>query len=134
MSITLNDGTTLLDLDPDLYWSDEDWSPVVSESDRSVTGAMIVHHGLKQAGRPITLQPEDDRSGQMTRALLRQLRAWEAMPGLVMALSLRGETFNVRFRHGTADGSPAVTSRPMVHYSDAADDDLYFVTVRFVTV
>ncbi len=132
-TITLTaDGATVY-LDPDLYWSDEDWSPVAEETERSVTGALIVHQGIKHAGRPITLQPEDDRSGQMPRSVLRVLRTWEAIPGLVMTLQLRGDTYRVRFRHGSADGSPAITSRPMVHFNDSSDDDWYFVTVRFLT-
>ena len=63
MSITLSDGTTTLALHPDLYWSDEhNWFPVEQTAQRTITGALIVSVATRLAGRPVTLQPEDDRS------------------------------------------------------------------------
>ncbi|MDD3674982.1 hypothetical protein [Thauera propionica] len=130
MTTTLTNGATVLELDEDLYWSDEAWSPVVQATEHSITGALIVDEGVKQGGRPITLEPEDDRSGQMPRAVLDQLRAWAADPGLVMTLMLRGQSYLVRFRH--SDGP--ITARPMVHFSDVAAADLYFITLRFIEI
>ena len=133
MTITLSADATVLELDPDLYWSDEHWSPVVQSTEPSVTGALIIDTGLMQAGRPITLEPEDDRSGQMTRVVLDQLRAWAAEPGLVLTLTLRGTTRSVMFRHG-AGGDSALSARPMVHFNDVQSADWYFVTLRFFEV
>lgn len=132
--ITLTANGITLHLDPDLYWSDEDWGPVIEETERSLTGALIRYQAVQVGGRPITLEPEDDRSGQMQRSVLEQLRAWAAVPGLTMTLSLRGETYSVRFRHGGEGGTPAITSRPMVHFNDTAPGDWYFVTVRLITL
>lgn len=130
MPITLTNGATTLELDEDLYWSDEAWSPVVQSTEHSIGGALIVDEGVKQAGRPITLEPEDERSGQMPRAVLDQLRAWAAEPALVMTLTLRGLSYQVLFRH--RDG--AITARPMVHFSDVDAGDWYFLTLRFIEI
>lgn len=127
MSITLAYGTTTLDLSPDLYWSDENWSPVVQSSDFSLTGALIVQAAAKQAGRPITLQPEDDHSGAITRATLDILRSWAAVPGREMTLTLRGVGHTVIFRHE----DQAIEARPFIHFSDVEPGDYYLATLRF---
>lgn len=70
MSITLSDGATTLALHPDLYWSDEhNWFPVEQTVQRTITGALIVSVATRLAGRPVTLQPEDDRSAWTPRAM-----------------------------------------------------------------
>lgn len=132
MSITLQYTTTTLDLPEDLFWNDENsWHPVEQAVQRSITGALIVSSAARQAGRPITLAPEDDRSAWMDRAMLETLRSWAAVPGRTMALTLRGVTRNVIFRHH--DGV-AVEARPLIHYSDVQPDDFYLVTLRFMEI
>lgn len=81
--ITLTVGGTALDLDPDLYWRDEfDWYAIEQSAERGLTGALIVDEGVRLDGRPITLTPPDDNAAWMPRAVLTQLQAWEAQPGL----------------------------------------------------
>lgn len=131
MSLTLSDGTTAVDLNPDLLWSDEfNWHPVEQASEYTITGALIVMPAVRQAGRPITLEPEDDSSGWMPRAVIEQLRNWAAQPGLALQLTLRGTTRDVMFRH--QDGG--LEARPVVHYSEMDASDFYLATLKFMEV
>lgn len=115
--ITLSVGVTTLALDPDLQWSDEfDWSPVEQAVEYSLTGALIVDHGLRLAGRPITLDAPDDNAAWMPRATLAQLQAWEADPALAsMTLNLRGTPYSVIFRRH--DGAP-IEAHPVTFVAD----------------
>lgn len=132
MDIILSVGATSVALHPDLFWSDEyAWAPVEQTVERSITGALIVSSAARIAGRPITLQPEEDRSAWMSRAVLEQLRAWAGMPGLELSLSLRGVERAVVFRHH--DGG-ALEARPLWHFNDADNTDQYLVTLRLMEV
>jgi hypothetical protein len=131
MTITVSDGVTLVELSPDLLWSDEfNWSPVDQTAEPSITGALIVMATKRLAGRPITLEPEDDNSGWMLRDVIEQLRNWAAQPGLALQLTLRGTTRDVIFRH--QDG--ALDARPVVHYSEMDASDFYLATLKFMEV
>ena len=90
MSITLAyDGTTL-DLTERLLWTDEyDWSPVAIAERWGTTGALMLHVGQRQAGRPITLDGVTSNAC-INRALCDQLRAWKVLPGAVFTLTVRG--------------------------------------------
>ena len=95
--ITLTYGTTTLELPDRLLWTDEyQWSPVVSEARWGTTGALILHVGTRQAGRPITL---DGRASEawIERALCDQLNVWAALPGAEFELVLRGVARTVVF-------------------------------------
>lgn len=130
--ITLTDGTTSLDLHPDLMWSDEfNWQPVEQSAERTITGALVIMPALRVGGRPITLEPEDDSSAWMVRADVEQLRNWAAGAGTVLQLTLRGTTRSVVFRH--QDGS-GLEARPVVHFSEMASDDFYLPTLRFMEI
>ena len=132
MSIVLSDGTTSVDLHPDLYWSDElEWHPVEQRVERTITGAMIVSVAERLAGRPITLQPENESSAWMHRLTVEQLRNWAAVPGQQLTLTLRGIDRNVMFRHH--DGS-VIEATPIVHFSDVQDADWYTCTIRMMEV
>lgn len=132
MTITLAYLTTTLTLSDDLYWSDENqWHPVEQTAQRTITGALIVSSSTRVGGRPITLQPVEDSSAWMTRATVDTLRSWAAQAGRQMTLTLRGQTYNVIFRHQDGSGIDAV---PIVHYSDVASGDFYRVTLRLMEV
>ena len=125
--ITLSDGTTTLELNPDLFWSDElTWNPVRQTDERTVTGALLISSALLIAGRPITLEPEDDSSAWMSRAVVEDLRNWAAVPGQELTLTLRGQGYAVIFRH--QDGG--LTARPVAHFNDADGADWYLCTIR----
>lgn len=132
MSITLSDGATTLALHPDLYWSDEhNWFPVEQTAQRTITGALIVSAATRIAGRPVTLQPEDDRSAWTPRADLDQLRHWAAGAGRVLQLTLRGSTRDVMFRH---QDNNAVEATPVQHLNDTQPGDWFLVTVRLMEI
>jgi hypothetical protein len=130
--ITLSDGVTEVELHKDLQWADEyNWLPVEQVASRSVTGAHIVQAALRIGGRPITLQPEDDRSAWMPRATVDALREWAATPALEMTLTINGTAFEVVFRH--QEGS-ALQATPVMHYDVMVDEDHYLVTLRFMEI
>lgn len=130
MSITLSVGSVSVALDPDLYWPDENsWHPVEQTVARTLTGAQIISVAQRIKGRQITLQPEDDRSAWMTHADLAQLRAWAAIAGQQMLLTLRGITYAVIFRH-----PEPMDGVPVVHYNDVQSGDWYRLTLRFLEI
>ena len=134
MSITLKFGSTVLPLDADLFWADENrYSPVKQSVDESLTGALIVQvdGDAARPGRPITLQPEDDFSAWMIREDLDTLNEWGAIPGAEFELTLRGVVYPVMFRH---QEPPAIDAKPVVHFSDVQATDYYLVTLKFMTV
>ncbi|CAN5857741.1 hypothetical protein BH11PSE13_BH11PSE13_12150 [soil metagenome] len=138
MSITLrliaDPLPDLVPLDPDLFWSDEiDYSPVQMAVDVSLTGALIVQADgdATRPGRPITLSPIDEGSAWMIRADLETLDAWAAIPDAKFTLTLRGVARTVMFRH---QEPPALSAKPVMHYSDVLDSDYYLVTFKFMEI
>ena len=130
MTITLQYQSTTLQLDPDLYWSDENWTPVEQTQQRTVTGALILSHSARIGGRPFTLEPIDDQTAWMPRSLLDTLRSWAAVAGREMTLTLRGQSYTVVFRHSDT----AIEASPVFHFSDTDPGDWYRVTLRFLEV
>ncbi len=131
MSITLTDGTTTVTLHPDLFWSDEsNWQPVEQTSQRTITGSLVISASLRVAGRPITLEPENDESAWMVRSVVTAIRNWAAVPGKQLTLTLRGLNYDVIFRH--QDGG--FEARPVVHYNDANNADYYLCVVRLMEI
>ncbi|MEP6587137.1 MAG: hypothetical protein ABJA84_00065 [Polaromonas sp.] len=127
--ITLADGGNVVTLHPDLYWSDENnWHPVEQSAQRTVTGALIVQVSTRIAGRPITLESQDDSSAWMTRTVIDALRNLAAAPGKVMTLTLHGTSRSVMFRHH--DGGFEAT--PVVQYNLPDDVDFYTATLRLM--
>jgi hypothetical protein len=139
MPITLTVGATTVNLPEDLMWQDEfDWHPVVQSEVYSITGALIVSAGARQAGRPITLTPEEGinagrvSSAWIAREDLEQVQAWAATPGQQMVLVLRGVSYDVIFKHG--QNGEGVKARPVVHYSDVVPEDVYLAEFRFMEI
>lgn len=132
MSIQLVSGATTIQLHEDLWWSDESgWHPVEQTVERTVTGALVIESAQRLAGREITLEPEDDSSAWMSGATLTALRNLAAVPGLVMQLTIRGQAYDVVFRHHA--GSP-IDAKPVVYFRDASPGDWHRVTLKFMTV
>lgn len=131
MSITLAVGPTVLTLNPDLFWADElSYSPVQQSVETTITGALDVQIASRLAGRPITLQPEDDRSAWEPYTTVAQLRNWAAVPGLQLTLTLRGTVRTVMFRH--QDGGFEAT--PVAHWRDVDSTDQYRCVIRLMEV
>lgn len=128
MSIIL-DGITLPE---DLWWEDETgWTPVEqSDTEFSVTGALLLHTGVKQAGRPITLAGSEDASW-LARSTVLALMALAAVPAKEMTLTLHDRTFTVIFNHG--DGKP-LEATPIYKKSPPDDEDYYWLIIRLMEV
>ena len=128
MSITLAyDGTTL-DLTERLLWTDEyNWSPVVIAERWGTHGALHLHVGKRQAGRPITLDGVISNAF-IDRALCDQLHAWKALPGAVFTLTVRGVARQVVWLEFTA--------QPLWRLADGehAPGTVYRPTYKFLEV
>jgi len=132
MSITLTYSGTTAHLSDRLQWTDEfDWSPVDQATAYSTRGALLVDVGLKLAGQPITLDGADTNAW-ISRALCSTLQAWAALPGIELALVLRGTTHQVLFDHAQGGFS----ARPIWKLLDGeiTPELLYLPTLRFLKV
>lgn len=120
-----------ISLPEDLIWRDEfDWSPVVQSVAFSLTGAAIIEHAVKQAGRPITLVGDSD-SGWATHTVVTALKSKSALPSAQMVLTLNdSRTFLVIFRHSETP----IEARPITEYNVSDDEDFYTLTLRFLVI
>ena len=128
--ITLSDGTTTLALPAELDWTDRNWSPVAQSLTRSVTGSTIIMTGVRQHGRPITLEPPAD-AGWWSITNEAQIRAWLADPEQTLTLTLRGTSYNVRWRLYDGD---AYSSEHINYTVGPGEDHQVAPTFRFFTV
>jgi hypothetical protein len=113
-------------------WTDEfDWSPVESFREYGITGSQIIDVGIRQAGRPITLQASDTTGWLgMTRAKVTQLYTLAASPATRTLTLSDGRSFDVIF----APGQDAITARPLADRESPPTDWPYIVTIRLITV
>ena len=132
MSITLTYNGTTATLSDRLQWVDEfAWSPVEQATAYSTTGALLVDVAVKQSGQPITLEGTDTNAW-ITRALCSTLQAWAALPGIELALVLRGTTHRVMFDHAKGGFS----AQPIWKLVDGeiTDELIYVPTFKFLKV
>lgn len=132
MAITLSKGATTIELPESLSWADEfNWSPVQQTKTYTTTGALLLEHSVKQAGRPITLEGAEDRAW-CTRAVVATLKAWAEIPGVELDLILRGAYKKVTFDHENT----ALEGFPILFYDDSSWDpqDFYYPTIRLITL
>ena len=128
--ISLSDGATTLTLPDGLLWADEwTWRAVEQSVTTTLTGALVVEVATRQAGRPITLKSGTDYAW-IIRADLDQLNAWADMPGKELALSIRGVSRPVIFRHQDT----AIEAEMILHKSAPAQTDYYQATIRLMEI
>lgn len=130
--ITLSDGTTTVTLPADLEWSDEyAWQPVEQSIEFSVTGAVIIEHSTRLAGRPITLSGDSNRC-ILTRATLDQLDTWAGTTAQQLTLTLRAVARTVLFAQPNAiEATQLVAGAPI----DSVGGGRYTnITLRFVEI
>ncbi len=132
----LKDTITLevIDLPNDLLWTDEfDWSPVESTQTFSLTGALIIEYGEKQAGRPISLSADQDMAW-VTRETLSKLKAWAAIPARKFNLIFEYENdvrqFLVVFNHS----KDATKGSPVLGFPMHNDGDDFTCALNFMEV
>lgn len=126
---TISDGTTTITIADGLAWTDEFmWAPVEQSDQRTITGALVVQTAVRIAGRPITLAPDDEGSGWMTRAALDQCKVWAAVPGQLLTVTYRSVARTVLWRH--QDG--AIAASPVQFTNEVDATDFYRATLRFL--
>lgn len=121
-----------INLPENLYWEDEyTWSPIEQTLDFSLTGALIVDEGSRQAGRSITLTTPDG-GDWTTRSVIDTLYA-KLGQSADMTLSLHdGRSFTVRWRQGETP----IEAKPAA-LEGVADPDgatIYSLTLRLIEV
>lgn len=131
MLLQRSDTLATLTLPNDLLWQDElDWSPVAGSVSHLLTGALLVEQALRQKGRPITLQA-DDNAAWVRRSVAESIAAWAAVPGLVLQLTLAdARVFSVAFRHHETP----FESRPLFPVPGLDPDDWCHITIRLMEV
>ena len=130
MAITLTHNTASVTLPDALNWTDEyTWSPVQQSKTYTTTGALLIEEGVRQSGRPITLEGSADYTW-CTRALVDQLHAWAQTPAITLTLTLRGIARTVAFDHEKG----ALQGLPVMFFQDdsIASTDWYVPTLRFL--
>lgn len=127
MAITLG-GVALPD---GLRWADEfAWSPRVQSTEWSITGALLVQEGEKQAGRPITLIGGRTWAWMTRVALLALQSQLDNAPGTGLTLVLHdSRSFQVIPR---MDESGAIQAAPLPRigdsgFADPGDGDWYYI-------
>ena len=120
-----------LTLPDNFVWVNEfDWSAVAQDSERSLTGALIVSESLMTYGRSIVLG--DGENSWLTRAQLNELFTLSQVAGQKHNLTLPDErTFTVIFDR--ADGS-AIEAQQVLPLATPTDTDYYAVVIRLLTI
>ncbi|WP_237736643.1 hypothetical protein [Delftia acidovorans] len=131
MTVTTKNHTLgTLQIPRGMTWADEfTWSAVSRNTERSITGALIVDEAGKLSGRPITLQGEESQ-GWIRRATLLSLQEMAGAAGQVYRLQLAdGRSFDVQF-----SGDEPIAARPVGNPELPALANPYVATVRLITV
>lgn len=127
MTITL-DALTLPD---GLLWVDElDWTPVQQSETYTLTGALVLESGIKQAGRPITLQGGESY-GWISRTVLLAVQALVAANSVHTLTLHDARTFQVCFRQGSG---PLSANLILLKQNPAGSDWYNNVILRLMTV
>lgn len=114
-----------------LIWVDEyNWVAPVRAHEYSITGALIVDVGTRQAGRPITLQGANDHGWVKRKTLdaLWQLASAASETDEHELILADGRHYTVRF-----SSEDPISATPIVRAELPADDLPYIVTLRLVT-
>ena len=130
--ITLTYNGTTAQLSDRLLWPDEfRSSPVVQVTEPGTTGALLVHQGVRLAGRPITLDGVESKAW-ITRALCASLQAWSDLPGITLTLVLRGVSRLVIFDHEQV----GFEATPVWRIADGEEtpEQVFLPTFRFLTM
>jgi hypothetical protein len=114
-----------------LVWSNEFAAQAVAQTvRRTLDGSVVVFYGQHSGGLPITLESEPD-AGWFTRAQVEALKLRADSPGGIFTLELRGQVFQVMFRHHEP---PAFEAKPLVPLAHPQPGDFYLATLKLMTV
>lgn len=121
-----------IQLPDDLDWVNEfNWTPVVRKQKYGVGGALFITDSIKQTGRPVHLQSEQDTCW-VKRPLIQSLILLTREPGKIMTLTLSdNREFQVMFDHA----SGAIEAERILKGSYFSDDDYYQIkSIKFIEV
>ncbi len=123
------DSITLPD---DLLWINEfDWNPVAQNTDRSLTGGLLVQEQSKNYGRSIELSGGEE-AAWVSRTVVMNLLALSQIANKVMTLTLPDlRQYTVIFDRST--GSP-IEARQILPYAYPGDDYYYSLRIRLLTI
>lgn len=114
-----------------LVWTDEFAAQAVAQTvRRTLDGSVVVFYGQHSGGLPITLESEPD-AGWLTRTQVEALKLRADSPGGIFTLELRGQVFQVMFRHHEP---PAFEAKPLVALAHPQPGDFYLATLKLMTV
>lgn len=120
-----------IELPENLYWQDEyRWTPVVQTREYSLTGALVVEEGIRQAGRPVTLTTPEG-GGWISRTTVEALRATLDDEATLTLTLHDGRAISVRWRH---DDIPIEAEPILPGLADPDATALYRITLRFIEV
>lgn len=129
--LTRQDNSQELKLHSQFDWVNEyDWTPLAqTDPVYTLTGAMDIQQGTKQAGRLITLNGD---KAWTIRSNVKILQAWKEVPELEMTLQHPdGRTFKVIFSRHALDNIQAVKNyKP----ADQSDKDPFRLNLHFLTI
>lgn len=118
-------------LNPNMVWQDcLLTSNVVDVEKRTIGQKLLVFSRVLVSGMPITLVALEDQ-GWLTVAQVKQLRAWNAIPG-VYDLIINSSAFRVRFDN--TDGNSAVSFVTLIPRPDPLDSDYCVGSLKFKVV
>jgi hypothetical protein len=133
----LIDQVTLaeIQLPNDLLWEDEfKWSPKASTPSWALSGSLIVEHGIRLAGRPITLTPPDNEMAWVSRNTHELLRAAAAIPARRFKLMLEYPTDTRQFLVAFAPVDEAISGNPVKGFPEHEANAWFSLTLKFIEV
>lgn len=114
-----------------LVWTDEYAAQSVAQTmRRTLDGGLVVFYGQQAGGLAITLESEPD-AGWLTRTQVEALKQRADSPGAVFLLELRGQAFQVMFRH---HDPPAFEAKALVNLANPSHGDFFLATLKLMTV
>ncbi len=118
-------------LPDDLIWQDEfQWAAPIHTLSYTITGAMRLDAGVRQAGRPVTLTGSET-AGWVSKTTLDSLYTLvNAVPAAMTLILPDARQFQVMFRHHET----ALEAHPVIDYNTAGATDWYWLILRLMTV
>jgi hypothetical protein len=116
-----------------VVWIDEfSYSPIQQTKSYTLSGALVLESGVKQAGRPITLEGRVD-SGWVNRSIVDALYNKLADNAMMTLTLADNRAFNVRFDH-EAKPVDARTVSNLAIPNPANTTEPYTLTIRLIEV
>ena len=129
MTITL-DAITLPE---DLVWVNEyNWSPVVQDAKKSVTGALIIQEAKQLTGRSIVLSGAEN-AAWIDRATLDALQVKSDTVDLAMVLTHNSTAYNVMFDR-SSNSDTGITVKEVYPVANPTSDHVYQITLKLIEI